>query len=88
MDAKTQKNQDKATKTKEQDDVLETTEALRQHMSPAQKREMRAHLQQAIAEARCKHCLVAGSFLVFSTEGRTRYLKCMACGRTGNKVAV
>ena len=48
-----------------------------------QKRMVKAALNEALAKKRCGGCATVGAWEVYSLErtaGRTRYVRCLACG--------
>ena len=50
-------------------------------------RGMQAKLDAALAEKRCLNCLSVGCWEIYKTDGKVRYVRCKACGKS-DKIAV
>lgn len=94
--AKSKKATEQTQKNLVPDNAIETTEAKRVHCPDpdapthlgGEDKELKGKLLIEISRTVCKHCNSRGRFVVYSTEDRSRYLKCTACGRTGHKIVI
>ena len=61
---------------------IETTEALREKKDAVNKRLAISDLQRKLGEKKCRHCLTVGKWKIYNTQGKVRYVHCLACGRS------